>query len=1000
MVSDVTVKFGADIGGLQAGFQSAGQATDSFAAKAEGLRAALAVDGFAPLEANVEKLRTQFSTFGEAVDAIGAQARAGVVSFEDFTPIMGQLRGAFDEAAEGGHGLTMATAGARRELIVLGHEAISGNWTRLGPSMMVLAERMGGLSAPTLGVVAAIAALGYAVVEAARHMDALADASDRVRSALAVSGTNLSSGQIGEFIDQLRGLKDVSTDEASAIVAAFARMRGASASEIQGLITAIDPLAQAMGVKTPAMAHELAGAFADPTTKGHAFLQSIGASADVLARFDQAIASGHQQAGLKAMADAMEGLSLKVADVNPHLIDGLSLLERWNLRLETLAHGLDATAENMARVKFKQDMGEGGAAGAGKMDFSGAQQFVPMQDLRGQADALRDDISKTNAQIASETVAFWERQKALYQQGGQSTVEIDRQIQSARAALIRQTSSDVVAQSEAETQRRIAAGTMGRAEELSIEIEADRRELADARVSAEEKLRISRDEMQKTAQLHAEAASDHLRVLQSTAAATRSGSQERIAAEQAAHDYAVKAWGDYSSQALAAQDKVSAAVRAYQAEQERMARTREETEREVARIGEQTEKDRLDAEVSAGRMTTEQKIQALQRLTDADYEQTLARLDIEDAGLKEGTQAFEEAYRRRAVLAAQYQQDTAKLADQMAQAQRRAAEETAQHWEQAFSPINRGMDAMVQGMVMGTQTMRQAGARAAADFLMEELSADAKWLEHKLITNALGLADDQKSAQGGALAWVWSELTKTSATATGSATRTATSLSGHAVQTAADQTQTAAHIAGEAAKTGATVAGDAARTASSTTASATTGAADSMAASSGIMKHAAAAAAAVYDDVAQIPYVGWILAPVAAGAAFAAVMAYDALVPSFDVGSYELAGDTLATVHAGEMIVPAAQAANLRASGVIGTDFSLRLPSSMTSVGSSAPTAASAPAGGGTANAGGGVNVTFAVQAMDSASVQAFFNANARRLAATISRYSTTSPSSSAPAEL
>jgi hypothetical protein len=43
-----------------------------------------------------------------------------------------------------------------------------------------------------------------------------------------------------------------------------------------------------------------------------------------------------------------------------------------------------------------------------------------------------------------------------------------------------------------------------------------------------------------------------------------------------------------------------------------------------------------------------------------------------------------------------------------------------------------------------------------------------------------------------------------------------------------------------------------------------------------VLKHAGSAAAAIYDDVSQIPHVGWVLAPPAAAAAFAAVAAFSA----------------------------------------------------------------------------------------------------------------------------
>lgn len=65
---------------------------------------------------------------------------------------------------------------------------------------------------------------------------------------------------------------------------------------------------------------------------------------------------------------------------------------------------------------------------------------------------------------------------------------------------------------------------------------------------------------------------------------------------------------------------------------------------------------------------------------------------------------------------------------------------------------------------------------------------------------------------------------------------------------------------------------------------------------------AAQAGAAAYRSVVGIPYVGPFLAPAAAAVAFAAVGAFKGLV-SFDVGSFNVPQDTIANVHAGEMIL-------------------------------------------------------------------------------------------------
>lgn len=105
-------------------------------------------------------------------------------------------------------------------------------------------------------------------------------------------------------------------------------------------------------------------------------------------------------------------------------------------------------------------------------------------------------------------------------------------------------------------------------------------------------------------------------------------------------------------------------------------------------------------------------------------------------------------------------------------------------------------------------------------------------------------------------------------------------------------------------KTAATVVGNAQRTASDVGAATAGAAADKEASLGSILRHAYSAAAAVWDDVAQIPYVGWLLAPPAAAAAFTAVAAFGGSLPSA-AGGMVVDNDTLAQIHQDEMVLPA-----------------------------------------------------------------------------------------------
>ncbi len=77
-----------------------------------------AIKAFQGLEGEIEKTKA-------------LMAQAGVAGADGF-----------EEAAKAADKSAFATAGARRELLVLGHEAISGNFSRMPGSFMVLAEKM------------------------------------------------------------------------------------------------------------------------------------------------------------------------------------------------------------------------------------------------------------------------------------------------------------------------------------------------------------------------------------------------------------------------------------------------------------------------------------------------------------------------------------------------------------------------------------------------------------------------------------------------------------------------------------------------------------------------------------------------------------------------------------------------------------------------------------------------------------------------------------------
>lgn len=120
-------------------------------------------------------------------------------------------------------------------------------------------------------------------------------------------------------------------------------------------------------------------------------------------------------------------------------------------------------------------------------------------------------------------------------------------------------------------------------------------------------------------------------------------------------------------------------------------------------------------------------------------------------------------------------------------------------------------------------------------------------------------------------------------------------------------------LATEAAKTAATIAGVSARTTAQAAGEAEGAATHAAAAQTSILADAYAAAAGAYQSASQIPYVGWILGPIAAATAFVAVEAFGASVPSA-AGGFDIPSglNPLTQLHSREMVLPASLAEGIR----------------------------------------------------------------------------------------
>lgn len=250
----------------------------------------------------------------------------------------------------------------------------------------------------------------------------------------------------------------------------------------------------------------------------------------------------------------------------------------------------------------------------------------------------------------------------------------------------------------------------------------------------------------------------------------------------------------------------------------------------------QTEKDNLTAKVAAGEITKTQEIDQLEQLAQQEYDVDDAALNDKIEHLKEGTLEYQKAMDQRLILAAKFTQEVAKLDQQRLQEERK-------QYDQFFKSVQSGLDTMVQGILQGTQTWRQAMARLFDDLLIKFIEdmivkPAGLWLEHMAM---LIISNDTKNS-----AIVASDTAAAGAKAAVSSATTITKIG-----------------------------------------------ADAAEAYSGVFAWAAPA----MGPFAAIP----------AAAAFALVAAKEGLVGSFDTGTNYVPRSGLAMVHQGEAIIPANQ---------------------------------------------------------------------------------------------
>jgi hypothetical protein len=292
-----------------------------------------------------------------------------------------------------------------------------------------------------------------------------------------------------------------------------------------------------------------------------------------------------------------------------------------------------------------------------------------------------------------------------------------------------------------------------------------------------------------------------------------------------------------------------------------------QTEQRLAQVGFDTRRSGIEEEVTAGTLSRQAAYQQLLQLTDEETAARLRAVQQAQQGYAADTTFFIQKELEKNLIVAESEAQKAAIRRQAEQA---SASESAQIWRRSMQQVMSVEQSFESSLVSGRKGVLGSLREAGYEFAQAEIRQTIKGMTERLLLKQSELAADKSLGQLGLLTHWLFEGQKTAATAAGESARLATKESAKAAGSAADVASGSAQIMNDAYK----------------------------------------AASGAYSAVAGIPVVGPILAPIAAGTAFAAVAAFDTLT-SLDVGTNYVPRDMPAMIHQGERVVPRADNAAL-----------------------------------------------------------------------------------------
>ncbi|MDE1901295.1 MAG: phage tail length tape measure family protein [Alphaproteobacteria bacterium] len=825
-----------------------------------------------------------------------------------------------------------------REKLVLAHESLIGSYKRGAGSLIVLSELTGGfqnaigtLFGPITLAALAVAGIAKAFISAASASEHWAETFGEVRAALDATGQNVgvSNSQIGSYIQTLRQLHGVNTETATDMVEMFARQREIGVNSYLALGQAAAGYARVTGTDVKKASEELVTAlnggydsitkldqrfsflstsqaqaihdFEESGQKAQAYGVAIAA---LQAKFGPLVKDGLTplQTGLNDLKDAWYGVSRAISDSSwlnsfneqlGHVLSGLGIMIDRLHGVKTAASGLQANfsvpsagtpvssnagAERLRILREIQDENF-------KLKADDAERGRIKQELARDEEALKTATGGEAAIIRDNIGLLQRQQREVNNRQGAVQIQALRD-QLEQELVARRLQGDQQKQYELQFWRdhldQVQAGSKAEIQ-IRKQIVADQHEL-DTKSLADEWQNFSENMRLKIA-------------------ASKSNVAQQIALSEQWVEKGKELYGEDIKSYKTALDEKSRLLQQQIQNDRKIREIALASRAEIAKIdlaGTPAPKGKKGGgvvDMLFGDVGGEDAKADLDRRMDALKAEFQAKQAEFQNIINDGNSTpvqIAEAQSKLAAANEQYAIDVINL-------NKHAAEQVTQAWESAFAPIEHAFDSSIEGMLRGTQSLQDGMRKLAQSMVLSFIQSGIKQAFSGLASQLSSLTAPmfgQRGALpgvgsalglGGGAAGIGGQATQTTALTANTAALTSltTSLAGH---TAVTTMNTTAMTAGTAATTG-------------NTASQTSNLVSNTVQTTANTSAIAANTAAVSTESATGG---------GGGGGLGGIMSMAGMLAMFDSGTDSVPRDMVAQIHKGEIIVPAAQSADIR----------------------------------------------------------------------------------------